>query len=541
MPKKNHPHRATHLQRAVAALMCGPLLMSSLSLSYSAHAREVMPNGEGERQHQTAPTTSKAVQPRGFEAPNATHCQRPAKTRQTRWQGQGAANDGGVDAEGDVMIGHSSDSSDTSREAASEPSMPKLESKREILLDKARGESAPTRRSKSFAASSETEVERAPMSVAPSTPIAEIAAEAPAGVSEKLYEPNQMQRPVVTAGMVNDNADFSEYLAFRDRTPVPHEERDIRERYLLEVKDQRGKAVPDAEVEVRSANGEPFWVRTDSAGMAWLHPNAFRTANAEMFEVIANQGNAVGHSYLRRGQKSAVEVQISKAHSYQRARLDLVFMVDATGSMGDEIAKLKASIQAIANEAAQLPSQPDLCFGLVAYRDRGDAFLLRTQDFTNDLSGFQKTLNRLQANGGGDNPEAMSEALHEAVHQLSWRGDGTTRMVVLLADAPPQMGEDRPRYDEAMVAAAGKGIKIFSVGASGMDPQGEYIQRQLAQFTGGRFVFLTYDRAEDPGSGPGRETVHDVQNYSVSTLDQLIVRLIRDELEALPSGSSGGA
>ena len=71
------------------------------------------------------------------------------------------------------------------------------------------------------------------------------------------------------------------------------------------------------------------------------------------------------------------------------------------------------------------------------------------------------------------------------------------------------------------------------MGASGLNQQGEYIQRQIAQYTGGRFVFLTYADAQRPASGPGRETVHDVRNYSVDTLDRLIVRLVREELGAL--------
>lgn len=79
------------------------------------------------------------------------------------------------------------------------------------------------------------------------------------------------------------------------------------------------------------------------------------------------------------------------------------------------------------------------------------------------------------------------------------------------------------------------GIKVFSVGASGLNEQGEYIQRQIAQYTGGKFVFLTYKDASNPASGPGTQTVHDVRNYSVETLDQLIVRLVREELAYLPS------
>ena len=87
-----------------------------------------------------------------------------------------------------------------------------------------------------------------------------------------------------------------------------------------------------------------------------------------------------------------------------------------------------------------------------------------------------------------------------------------------------------------LVAALGKGIKVFSVGASGLDAQGEYVQRQIAQYTGGKFVFLTYAQAHNPASGPGRETVHDVQNYSVDSLDRMIVRLVREDLARLGKG-----
>jgi Mg-chelatase subunit ChlD len=219
-----------------------------------------------------------------------------------------------------------------------------------------------------------------------------------------------------------------------------------------------------------------------------------------------------------------------------RPQLDIAFLVDATGSMGDEIDKLKRSMRAVADQIAHLPSQPDVCYGLVAYRDRGDAFFVRGADFSNDLSGFQQQLGQLQADGGGDMPEALNEALHTAVHRLSWRGAGTARMLVLVADAPPHLDYGAPYYDQDMQAALAKGIKLFAVGASGLDPVGEYVFRQAAQYTGGRFVFLTYANAKDPSSGPGRETVHDVRNYSVETLDALIVRLVREEMAGWPKG-----
>jgi Mg-chelatase subunit ChlD len=284
-------------------------------------------------------------------------------------------------------------------------------------------------------------------------------------------------------------------------------------------------------VMVQGASGFSAWARTDAGGRGWLHPDAFDPARSASYAVVARKDGQQASSRLLRGQRSSVEVLLDAPSAPARARLDLVFLVDATGSMADEIDKLKATLRTITAEVAALASRPDICLALVAYRDRGDTFLLRSHDFTNDVGGFlQHALYPLHADGGGDYAEAMNEALQESVHNLSWRGDGATRMVILLADAPPHLDYGAPYYDDDMLAAVGKGIKIFGVGASGLDRQGEFIQRQLAQYTGGKFVFLTYADAHRPGSGPGRETVHDVRNYSVATLDRLIVRLVTEEL-----------
>lgn len=349
-------------------------------------------------------------------------------------------------------------------------------------------------------------------------------------------QPAPQQRPIepVTVGMVDDNADFGSYLSFRARTRVDHRPRDVRERYLLEVKDGRGRGVADAEVAVQSPSGDAMWARTDAGGRVWLHPDGFDRSRSGTYDIAVRKDGREAWGRLTRGQKSAVEVRVDAAPAPHEARLDLVLLIDATGSMGDEIDKLKASLRAIVRDVSSLPSHPDLCLGLVAYRDHGDAFITRTHDFTNDVGGFLRdALMPLRADGGGDYSEAMNEALHETVHRMSWRGDGTTRMVILVADAPPHLDYGAPYYDDDMVAALGKGIKLFGVGASGLDQQGEYIQRQMAQYTGGKFVFLTYANARDPSSGPGRETVHDVKNYSVDTLDKLIVRLVAEELAKL--------
>lgn len=486
--------------RLLAALLCANLLLSACS----ATAHQV-PWPEPRPLPTYTPQPVARSYP-NFQAPSATHCARPVSTREVpgraeqpaqsrRWLGDELAKSGR-----DAAVAEERSAARESAPAAGSRAMP-----------------AP------------------PPPPAAAAPFAPPALQAQRERAFPHDPPPQQQQPQahgpVTAGVVDDNADFTSYLAFRNRTRVEHRPRDIRERYLLEVKDARGRGVADAEVAVRAANGHAMWARTDTGGRAWLHPNAFDPLRSPHYDVLVRKDGRHSSAQLTRGQKSAVEVFIDAAPAPARARLDLVFLIDATGSMADEIDKLKATLRTITAEVAGLPSRPDICLGLVAYRDRGDAFLLRSHDFTNDVGAFlQHALYPLRAAGGGDYAEAMNEALHDTVHQLSWRGDGTTRMVVLLADAPPHLDYGAPHYDEDMIAALGKGIKVFGVGASGLDKQGEFIQRQIAQYTGGKFVFLTYADAHRPGSGPGRETVHDVRNYSVDTLDRLIVRLVTEEL-----------
>ena len=360
------------------------------------------------------------------------------------------------------------------------------------------------------------------------------------GSLQHMAPPARPADEPVAAGVVDDNADFGAYLAYRERrSQLPVHARDVQERYALVVHDARGRPVPDAEVAVfAGTRALPLWARTDAAGRAWLHPlAAVPGLGATLLEVQVRDGKsgARGAALLQRGQKHQLQVTLADAgRTPPKPQLDIAFLIDATGSMADEIDKLKRSMRAVAEQIAHLPSQPDVCYGLVAYRDRGDAFFVRGADFTNDLPAFQQQLAQLRADGGGDMPEALNEALHTAVHRLSWRGHGTARMVLLVADAPPHLDYGAPYYDDDMQAALAKGIKLFAVGASGLDPVGEYVFRQAAQYTGGRFVFLTYANAQDPSSGPGRETVHEVRNYSVETLDALIVRLVRDELAAWP-------
>jgi len=189
------------------------------------------------------------------------------------------------------------------------------------------------------------------------------------------------------------------------------------------------------------------------------------------------------------------------------------------------------NMTSISQQIAALPSKPDVRFGMTIYRDQGDLFVTRTFDLTDDLTSFLDALADVEAIGGGDYAEAMDEALADALENPDWRRAGAVGLMFLIADAPPQIGRAvQQPYTATAVQAAANGIKIFPVAASGTDDQAEYTMRELAFVTGGRFVFLSYGVG---GSATGAATDITADDYDELPLDQLVVELVRDELDAL--------
>jgi hypothetical protein len=122
-------------------------------------------------------------------------------------------------------------------------------------------------------------------------------------------------------------------------------------------------------------------------------------------------------------------------------QLDIALVIDATGSMGDELEYLKVEIRDIAEAIEHHFPGVDQRFALVVYRDEGDQYVTKTFDFTSNLDSFQRDLGGQSAGGGGDYPEAMDAAL-EATTKLSWRKGDTARVTFLVAErslAPKSM------------------------------------------------------------------------------------------------------
>jgi hypothetical protein len=346
----------------------------------------------------------------------------------------------------------------------------------------------------------------------------------------------------LSAGSIDDNELWDQYLLYRqefEALGLPISPVEVEGRQIIEVTDDAGEPVVGADLEVRDASGAVVeTLRTYSDGRALFHAPTTADPDTQQrttFEVTATKGGT--SATIELDPETATHPLVLDGAENGALALDVLFLIDATGSMSDEIERLKANIASVSEQIGTLPGEPEVRFAMTVYRDRGDAYVTRTFDFTSDLGQFSDALDEVAADGGGDTPESLGAALDEAVDAPSWRDDDAVKLVFLVADAPPHLPgdagfEDEPDYAEAVREAARRGIKVMPVASSGLDAQGEYVFRQLAQITMGRLVFLTYGA---DGSSPGSSTPLNVapDDYDVLSLDALIVQLVADELEPL--------
>lgn len=149
----------------------------------------------------------------------------------------------------------------------------------------------------------------------------------------------------------------------------------------------------------------------------------------------------------------------------QAAEIEVVFVLDTTGSMRGLIQAAKEKIWSIASSMTQAKNAPTIRIGLVAYRDRGDAYVTRVVDLSADLDSVYATLMDFQAAGGGDGPESVNQALHDALHKISWGRSGNAyQTIFLVGDAPPHMDyQDEIQYPEILSAARQQGIVVNTI------------------------------------------------------------------------------
>lgn len=354
-----------------------------------------------------------------------------------------------------------------------------------------------------------------------------------AGISAEDAELQEQPRPqagLLTAGDIDDNLNYGFFLdyllGFEQDYGQNLATATMDGRINLVVTDGQDRGLANARLELEADNGARATAFTNAAGVSYFYPAANDLGDWGELSITATaaDGQATGSTTATRAQVESDQLAIEVATTASApSALDLALVIDTTGSMGDELNYLTTELISIIDRVAETNPNVDIRVSLVLYRDEGDEYVTRVFDFSGDIAEVQARLADQRADGGGDYPEAMDEAISEAI-ELSWRSGDVSRVMIVNADAPPH-GD---RFDEvldATVTAQSRGIRIYPLAASGVADEAEYLMRVMAAQTGGRHLFLT----DDSGIGSSHQEPK-IQCYLVTRLDQLLVRVLNSEV-----------
>lgn len=340
------------------------------------------------------------------------------------------------------------------------------------------------------------------------------------------------QSGVLTAGSFDDVQNFTDFQSFLSLCGVAH--RQSRwiptgcQQTLITVRDANGVPIGNARcrVTVPTQSGENTLLdqTTGSDGRVMLLANHAMAAGSNGFRLQIwppGQQQPVVDDCQVPGRRW--DVTVANVESALPKQLDLALVIDTTGSMGDELEFLKTEVDSIVESVNRMFPNVDQRYSLITYRDNGDEYVVRTFDFTPSLNDFRRQLDQQSAAGGGDFPEAMDTALKSA-GQLAWRKGNVARVMFLVGDAPPH-DENIETALEAVDGLRSLGVRIYPVGASGVETTAQIVMRTSALLTMGQYLFLT----DHSGVGNAHATPN-VPEFAVERLDQLMVRMISSEL-----------
>jgi uncharacterized protein YegL len=183
---------------------------------------------------------------------------------------------------------------------------------------------------------------------------------------------------------------------------------------------------------------------------------------------------------------------LASASPAQASDLDLVFLLDTTGSMSGELSEAKNRVRQIAEALREADPDRTLRVGVVAYRDRTDVYITQVSDLNSDIDVSFRALAGLTANGGGDGPEDVLSGMHSALQEISWSTDpDTQRQVFLIGDAPPHLDYIDHHDPDALLAQAREmGVVFHAIGCRSLSGSGRDFFRRVAYETEGRYQHI---------------------------------------------------
>jgi len=185
----------------------------------------------------------------------------------------------------------------------------------------------------------------------------------------------------------------------------------------------------------------------------------------------------------------ALGLTLNASAKEAKPRIEVCFVLDTTGSMSGLIEGAKQKIWSIANQIVSAKPTPALKLALIGYRDRGDEYVTKLTDLTDDIDAIYDKLRAFQAGGGGDAPESVNQALHEAVTKINWsQSREVLKIIFLVGDAPPHMDyKEDVKYPEVCQMAVKRDLVINTVQCGASIAETAPIWREIAKLSEGSY------------------------------------------------------
>lgn len=242
-----------------------------------------------------------------------------------------------------------------------------------------------------------------------------------------------------------------------------------------------------------------------------MKPNFFLMMFFSAFIAIAAYKSLSGNSKEVNQQTvaDAIDTTISDTTS---PHIQLVFALDATGSMAGLIGAAKEKIWSIASSLSQSSPAPKLEIGMVFYRDKGDVFITKLIPLSTRLDDMYDKLMDIQADNGGDQPESVNQGLYEAVNKIEWsQNSKTVKNLFLVGDCPPHMDySDDVKYYETCKDAHKKGIIINTI-LMGNNSEARLIWQEIARCGEGEYLEMNMNANDFVVKSPYDKEIEDMQ------------------------------
>lgn len=350
--------------------------------------------------------------------------------------------------------------------------------------------------------------------------------------ADKIVVTSQNRSPaagIMTAGRWDDNVNFDyfrEVLQNNDWYYMQeHWEFMNWTRYEFKIVSDDQVPLSGAKVTLFSEQGQMKQVGiTDNKGKVVIYPHlhggqsdvnkAMIEYNGHVFEILDMRDDYY---------KVTLDVQMARNDD-----VDIMFMIDTTGSMSDELEYLKVELMDVIDRVKKENAiQLDIRMSGNYYRDHGDQYLVRSFDFTDNIQQVINQMSEQSADGGGDYEEAVVEALNDAIYKHKWRESARAKLLFLVLDAPPHHTQENiDAIHNLLDEASEQGIRIIPIASSGVDKPTEFLLRFMAVDTGGLYLFLT----DHSGVGNSHITPT-IGYYEVEQLNDMLVDVINDYVE----------